>query len=99
MAEADYLRSLAILAGLIAVLGIAALLLHRLNLRRLVAPGAKRTLETLETRWIDSRTRLLVVRWHATDHLLLVSGQAATMISSRTADHAPAAAVPDGAHP
>jgi flagellar biogenesis protein FliO len=81
--EAEYLRTLAALLAVLGLLGLGAWLLPRFA--RLLGPRAHggQRLAAIESRWLDGRTRLLVVRWDASEHLLLVTPQAATLIASR----------------
>ena len=93
MIEADYLRTLAALLAVLGLLGLGAWLLPRVaRLLGRHSPGGHR-LTTVESRWLDGRTRLLVVRWDASEHLLLVTPQAATLVASRAGDE-PALPVP-----
>ncbi|MDX6750321.1 flagellar biosynthetic protein FliO [Geminicoccaceae bacterium 1502E] len=74
----DLVDPLRLLAAALVVAGLAALFLllaRRLERLRAGGSGNGRRLAVLETCWLDSRTRLLLVRCDRAEHLVLV-GQA-----------------------
>jgi flagellar protein FliO/FliZ len=76
----DLARSLGALLVVLGLLGLAAWLARRLELhRRLGGPAAGR-LAIVEQRWLDSRTRLLLVRRDRVEHLLLLGPGAPLLI-------------------
>jgi len=85
MSEVEPLRVLLALAGVLATLAVGVWLVQRLP--RLLPgrqAGAGR-LATLETRWLDPRTRLVLVRCDQREHLLLLGGSGALVVDSRPA--------------
>ncbi len=68
----DLLRVAAALLAVLGLLGLLAAGARRFELhRRLGGVGGGR-LAVVETRWLDSRTRLLLVRRDRVEHLLLL---------------------------
>ncbi|MCS6779247.1 MAG: flagellar biosynthetic protein FliO [Geminicoccaceae bacterium] len=72
MEPIDLLRAAAALVAVLGLLGLAAWLLRRsgLNHRLGGAPGGR--LAVVETRWLDPRTRLLLIRRDRIEHLVLL---------------------------
>lgn len=68
----DLLRATAALFAVLGLLAASAWLLRRTGLSRKLgeAPGGR--LCVVETRWLDPRTRLLLIRRDRTEHLLLL---------------------------
>ena len=81
--------------ALLAVLGLLALTLWALRRSglgtRTSGPGAAR-LEVIATRPLDTRNRLVLVRWAEGEHLLAVGPAGVTMLGSRA--EAPGAGPP-----
>lgn len=72
MEPIDLLRAGAALIAVLGLLGLAAWLLRSSGLnRRLVGPPGGR-LALVETRWLDPRTRLVLIRRDRIEHLLLL---------------------------
>ncbi len=85
MEPLELARALAALLFVFGLLAGAAWLVRRLGLAaRLGAarPGTAR-LALVESRWLDSRTRLLLLRCDDREHLLLVTGSAALHLEKR----------------
>jgi flagellar protein FliO/FliZ len=81
-------RSLAALLLVLGLLAALAWLARRLDLaRRLGGGGGGGTkgarLALIESRWLDSRTRLLLVRCDGTEHLVLTTPSGALQLSLR----------------
>lgn len=72
MEALDLARALAALLAVLGLLGLAAWLARRLELHRRLGGPAGSRLAVVETRWLDSRTRLLLVRRDRVEHLLLL---------------------------
>lgn len=80
----DYIRFLAALVFVLALIGLLAWLLRRFGpgaqgLRRQAGP---RRLEIAEIRPLDAKRRLLLVRRDNVEHLLLVGGQSDLLIET-----------------
>jgi flagellar protein FliO/FliZ len=81
-------RSLAALLLVLGILAALAWLARRLDLaRRLGGGGSAGTrgarLALVESRWLDSRTRLLLVRCDGREHLVLTTPAGALQLSLR----------------
>lgn len=76
-----------IVVGFAVVLGLLAVLAWALRrfegLRSLAVPLAGARLALVESRWLDNRTRLVLVRWDDREHLLLLSGPTALVVGER----------------
>lgn len=72
MEPLELARAAAALAAVLGLVGLLAWLARRLGLhRRLGGPTGAR-LALVEQRWLDARTRLLLVRRDEVEHLLLL---------------------------
>lgn len=79
----DYLRFVLALAFVLALMGGLALLMRRLGLGGAKLPGmGPRRLEVLETRMIDHRHKLAVIRCDDRQHLLLLGPDGARTIDT-----------------
>jgi flagellar protein FliO/FliZ len=79
-------RSLAALLLVLGLLAALAWLARRLDLARGLAGGGGTRgarLALVESRWLDSRTRLLLVRCDGTEHLVLTTPSGALQLSLR----------------
>ncbi len=78
-----------IVVGFAVVLGLLAVLAWALRrfegLRGLAVPLAGARLALIESRWLDNRTRLVLVRWDDREHLLLLGGTTALVVGERSA--------------
>lgn len=91
MHEVDYLRTLASLIVVLGAIGLGFWLLKRFDLARFM--GARqankamttRRLDIVETRMIDPKTKLLLLRCDGTEHLVLHGAGGSTLIDSRIA--------------
>jgi flagellar biogenesis protein FliO len=85
MADPNYLRTLAALFFVLGLLALAVWLVRRLDLGARLGRAAGARIGVQETRWLDHRTKLLLVRWDAAEHLVLVTPQGAVRLESRSA--------------
>ncbi len=94
METLDLARAFGALLLVLGLLGLAAWLARRLELyRRLGGPAGGR-LAIVEQRWLDSRTRLLLVRRDRVEHLLLLGPGAPLLIERGVAASVEAARGP-----
>lgn len=82
MSEVEPLRALVALALVLALLASALWLLRRLGARAHAAGGHGR-IAVLETRWLDPRTRLVLVRVDTSEHVVMLGAGTALLIDSR----------------
>lgn len=82
MGAPDYLRFLIALAFVLALMALLAYVLRRLNLGGVANPLANRRLNVLETRPLDHRHKLVLVKCDDREHLLLLGPQGETVIDS-----------------
>jgi flagellar protein FliO/FliZ len=80
MSAPDYLQALVVLSAMIAVLALGGLILRKVKLPARFAPDQGRRISVAETRWLDNRTRLVLIRWDEREHLLLVTPQHTSVI-------------------
>lgn len=79
----DYIRFILALAFVLALMGIIAHLLKRYGAGRFSMPGkTDRRLTVLETRMVDSRHKLALVKCDDQEHLLLISPDNQCVIQS-----------------
>jgi flagellar protein FliO/FliZ len=82
--SASYLEAILALLAVLGLLAVLAALLRRWRHAVLGTSGGPR-LAIIETMPIDSRTRLVLVRHDSQEHLLVVGGMPASILSSRPA--------------
>ena len=80
----DVIRYFGALFLVLALVGVAALMLRRFGLPG-ITQGKDRRLAVVETLVLGPRHRLLLIRCDATEQLLLVSPQGATHVASQPA--------------
>jgi flagellar protein FliO/FliZ len=87
------LRAIGALLLVLALLGGCAILLrrhgHRLTSLGLATSGDSPRLAIIETRSIDAKSRLVLVRWDRSEHLILVTPAQANVIESRQPEPQP----------
>ena len=76
----DLARGAGALLAVLGLLGLAAWLARRLDLHRRLGGPIGGRLAVVETRWLDSRTRLLLIRRNSVEHLLLLGAGGALLI-------------------
>lgn len=97
MHEVDYIRTIAALLAVLGAIGLGFWLLRRLEasggLKRWLgnrqgAAGARqgRRLEVVETRMVDPKTRLVLIRRDEVEHLLLIGPNGNLLIDRPAAD-------------
>ncbi|SNB68904.1 flagellar protein FliO/FliZ [Arboricoccus pini] len=97
MHEVDYIRTLAALLAVLGAIGLGFWLLRRLEagggLKRWLSgqrdasrARSGRRLDVVETRMIDQKTRLVLVRRDAVEHLLLLGPGGNLLIDRPAAD-------------
>jgi flagellar protein FliO/FliZ len=72
MEALELARAAAALAAVLGLLGLLAWLARRLELHRRLGGYAGARLALVEQRWLDARTRLLLVRRDGVEHLVLL---------------------------
>jgi flagellar biogenesis protein FliO len=83
MSETDALRVVLALAAVVAVLAGALWAVRRLPALGGRLAGQPGRVAALETRWLDPRTRLVLVGWDGNEHLVLIGPNGAHVIASR----------------
>jgi len=76
----DLVRGAGALLAVLGLLGVAAWLARRFELHRRLGGPVGGRLAVVETRWLDSRTRLLLVRRDRVEHLLLLGATGPLLI-------------------
>ena len=76
----DLARGAGALLAVLGLLGLAAWLARRLDLHRRLGGPVGGRLAVVETRWLDARTRLLLVRRDRVEHLLLLGATGPLLI-------------------
>jgi flagellar protein FliO/FliZ len=76
----DLVRGAGALLAVLGLLGLAAWLARRFELHRRLGGPVGGRLAVVETRWLDSRTRLLLVRRDRVEHLLLLGATGPLLI-------------------
>ncbi len=67
---------------LLALLAVLAWAVRRFEgLRRLAGPFGDGRLAVVESRWLDNRAPLVLVRWDDREHLLLLGGTTALVVA------------------
>ena len=89
----DYLQAVLALAFVLGLLLVAAAALSRWR-GRLPGLAADGRIAIVESRSLDQRNRLVLIRWDRCEHLLLVGQASAQLIGSRPAEPPAVAAEP-----
>lgn len=76
----DLVRGAGALLAVLGLVGFAAWLARRFELHRRLGGPVGGRLAVVETRWLDSRTRLLLVRRDRVEHLLLLGATGPLLI-------------------
>ena len=76
----DLVRGGGALLAVLGLLGLAAWLARRFELHRRLGGPVGGRLAVVETRWLDTRTRLLLVRRDSVEHLLLLGATGPLLI-------------------
>jgi flagellar protein FliO/FliZ len=88
-----YLRVVLALAGVIAVIAVAALVTRRFGLAGRFAAGGKRRIGIIEAAAIDAKRRLVLLRRDEVEHLVLIGPDGSTVVE--TGIHPPLQPVPE----
>jgi flagellar protein FliO/FliZ len=88
-----YLRVVLALAGIVAVLAVAAFAARRFGFAQRFASGGKRRLGVIEAAAIDAKRRLVLLRRDEVEHLVLIGPDGSTVVE--TGIRPPAPPVPD----
>ncbi|BCX16333.1 MAG: hypothetical protein KatS3mg117_0015 [Geminicoccaceae bacterium] len=80
METLDLARGAGALLAVLGLLGLLAWLARRFELHRRLGGPVGGRLAVVETRWLDSRTRLLLVRRDRVEHLLLLGATGPLLI-------------------
>lgn len=81
----DWARMLAALGATLALIGLAAYAARRFGVLQANAGQPTRRLRVVESLMLDPRRRLVVVRFEAREHVLLLSPAGDCVVSSETA--------------
>lgn len=88
MEELSWVRALWSLLLVVGLIGIGAVILRRLALGRAgLVPAGGRRLSVIEALPVDARSRLLLVRCDADEHLLLLTGDKSQLVHTKPARH------------
>jgi flagellar protein FliO/FliZ len=79
----QYVKFLAALAFVLALIGVLTWFLRRMSYMRFGTPGQRRRLSVIEVLPIDPRRRLVLVRRDDTEHLLLLGPEREMLIETR----------------
>ncbi|NBX66014.1 MAG: hypothetical protein EBQ96_03355 [Proteobacteria bacterium] len=82
MGAHDYLRFILALLAVLALMGLLAFGLRRYGMGGGALPGVKRRLNVLETRPLDHRHKLLLVKCDEREHLILLGPDCQTVIDA-----------------
>lgn len=84
MEEVSWLRAVWSLLLVVGLIGIGAAILRKLAMGRagMLAKAGERRLQLLEALPVDAKSRLVIVRCDADEHLLLISGEGSHFIKT-----------------
>lgn len=82
MGAHDYLRFILALLAVLALMGLLGFALRRYGMGGTPLPGLKRRLSVLETRPIDHRHKLVLVKCDEREHLIILGPEGQTIIES-----------------
>jgi flagellar protein FliO/FliZ len=97
MHDVDYVRAFAALLAVLGAIGLGVWLLKRLDINGWLARcsisgsrlgAAGRHLSVLETRIVDARTKIVLLRWDETEHLLLLGQAGSILLATRQSSRA-----------
>lgn len=82
MGAQDYIRFILALCAVLAMMGLLAYALKRYGVGGAPLPGMKRRLNVLETRPLDHRHKLVIVKCDDREHLLLLGPQGQSVVDA-----------------